>query len=130
MAHKRKNKKAIRCIVYLATFADEDNVDRKEEKQLKYIREYAAAHHLEIVKVFHRSILGQMDINRHYQSIVKQVQSGEAEAVLLANMGMISQNLQDAYSKVGQMIAAGGKVFTVDEGELKLNIAQIGGLTL
>jgi hypothetical protein len=45
-------------------------------------------------------------------------------------MGMISQNLQDAYSKVGQMIAAGGKVFTVDEGELKLNIAQIGGLTL
>lgn len=80
--------------------------------------------------MFHRSILGQMDTNRHYQSIVKQVQSGEAEAVLLANMGMISQNLQDAYSKVGQMIAAGGKVFTVDEGELKLNIAQIGGLTL
>lgn len=48
MAHKRKNKKAIRCIVYLATFADEDTVDRKEQKQLKYIREYAAAHHLEL----------------------------------------------------------------------------------
>lgn len=43
---------------------------------------------------------------------------------------MISQNLQDTYNKVGQMIAAGGKVFTVDEGELKLNIARIGGLTL
>jgi len=91
VAHKRKNKKAIRCIVYLATFADEDTVDRKEQKQLKYIREYAAAHHLEIVKVFHRSILGQMDTNRHYQSIVKQVQSGEAEAVSKLYLNMYNK---------------------------------------
>ena len=32
MAHKRKVKKNIRCIVYLATVADEDTVDRKEQK--------------------------------------------------------------------------------------------------
>lgn len=58
MAHKRKAKKNIRCIVYLATVADENTVDRKEQKQLRYIREYAKAHQLQIVKVFHRSILG------------------------------------------------------------------------
>lgn len=37
MAHKRKNKKAIRCIVYLATFADEDTVDRKEQKRFYWL---------------------------------------------------------------------------------------------
>ena len=104
MAHKRKAKKNIRCIVYLATVADENTVDRKEQKQLRYIREYAKAHQLQIVKVFHRSILGQMDMNRHYQNIVRRIQSGEAEAILLANMGMISQSLPDAYCKVGQML--------------------------
>ena len=128
MAHKRRAKKNIRCIVYLATVADEDTVDRKEQKQLRYIREYAKAHQLQIVKVFHRSVLGQMDTNRHYQNIVRRIQSGEAEAILLANMGMISQSLPDAYGKVGQMLEAGGRVITVDEGELKLNLAPIGGL--
>ena len=130
MAHKRKAKKNIRCIVYLATVADEDTVDRKEQTQLRYIREYAKAHQLQIVKVFHRSILGQMDTNRHYQNIVKRIQSEEAEAILLANMGMISQSLPDAYGKVGQMLEAGGRVITVDEGELKLNLAPIGGLAV
>ena len=130
MAHKRKAKKNIRCIVYLATVADEDTVDRKEQKQLRYIREYAKAHQLQIVKVFHRSILGQMDTNRHYQNIVKRIQSEDAEAILLANMGMISQSLPDAYGKVGQMLEAGGRVITVDEGELKLNLAPIGGLAV
>lgn len=130
MAHKRKAKKNIRCIVYLATVADEDTVDRKEQKQLRYIREYAKAHQLQIVKVFHQSILGQMDTNRHYQNIVKRIQSEEAEAILLANMGMISQSLPDAYGKVGQMLEAGGRVITVDEGELKLNLAPIGGLAV
>ena len=77
MAHKRKAKKNIRCIVYLATVADEDTVDRKEQKLLRYIREYAKAHQLQIVKVFHRSILGQMDMNRHYQNIVRRIRSGE-----------------------------------------------------
>lgn len=130
MAHKRRAKKNIRCIVYLATVADEDTVDRKEQKQLRYIREYAKAHQLQIVKVFHRSVLGQMDTNRHYQNIVRRIQSGEAEAILLANMGMISQSLPDAYGKVGQMLEAGGRVITVDEGELKFNLAPIGGLAL
>ena len=130
MAHKRRAKKNIRCIVCLATVADEDTVDRKEQKQLRYIREYAKAHQLQIVKVFHRSVLGQMDTNRHYQNIVRRIQSGEAEAILLANMGMISQSLPDAYGKVGQMLEAGGRVITVDEGELKLNLAPIGGLAL
>ena len=130
MAHKRRAKKNIRCIVYLATVADEDTVDRKEQKQLRYIREYAKAHQLQIVKVFHRSVLGQMDTNRHYQNIISRIQSGEAEAILLANMGMISQSLPDAYGKVGQMLEAGGRVITVDEGELKLNLAPIGGLAL
>ena len=130
MAHKRKAKKNIRCIVYLATVADENTVDQKERKQLRYIREYAKAHQLQIVKVFHRSILGQMDMNRHYQNIVKRIQSGEAEAILLANMGMISQSLLDAYGKVGQMLEAGGRGITVDEGELKLNLAPIGGLAV
>ena len=136
MAHKRKAKKNIRCIVYLATVADENTVDRKEQKQLRYIREYAKAHQLQIVKVFHRSILGQMDMNRHYQNIVRRIQSGEAEAILLANMTLgdhshiCQQSLPDAYGKVGQMLEAGGRVITVDEGELKLNLAPIGGLAV
>ena len=49
---------------------------------------------------------------------------------MLANMGMISQSLPDAYGKVGQMLEAGGRVITVDEGELKLNLEPIGGLAV
>ena len=69
-------------------------------------------------------------MNRHYQNIVRRIRSGEAEAILLANMGMISQSLPDAYGKVGQMLEAGGRVITVDEGELKLNLEPIGGLAV
>lgn len=124
-----KKNKCIKCFVYLATYAEERYVKEKEDKQLKYLYEYANAHNLKICKVFRRGIAGQYETNRQYNNLVHRIQSGEAECLLIANMGAISHNIEDAYLKVGKMIAAGGQIFSVDEGHLDLELVKLGGLS-
>lgn len=52
----KKKGKRLRCFVYLSTQAEERTVEEKEKKQLRYIREYAKAHNIEIVKIYRRCI--------------------------------------------------------------------------
>ena len=42
------------CIAYLSVEADLNVVDRLENKQLKYIKEYAKAHNIKVVGVMRR----------------------------------------------------------------------------
>lgn len=42
------------CIAYLSVEADLNVVDRLEDKQLKYIKEYAKAHNIKVVGVMRR----------------------------------------------------------------------------
>lgn len=118
---KKKGRK-LRCFVYLSTKADERTVEEKEKKQLRYIREYAKAHNIEIVKIFRRGILGQYEVNRHFNALLAKLSDKEADGILLANMGCISAGEVDAYCKVGKVHAVGGQIVTVDEGNLDLNI--------
>ena len=118
----KKRRKPLECFVYLSTQADERMVDEKERKQLRYIREYAKAHNIEIVKVYRKGMLGQYEVNRHFNALVSKVHRGEAEGILLANMGAVSKDEIDAYNKVGKVHAAGGEIVTVDEGFLDLKI--------
>ena len=124
----RKKEKESRCIVYLSTDGDINSASVKEKKQLRYIKEYAKAHNISVKAIYHRDILGQYDVNRHFMGIVRRIQNKEADGILLANMGSISTCLEDAYNKIGIMAAAGGYVVTVDEGKLSLPIKMLGGL--
>lgn len=68
-----------------------------------------------------------MDI---FRNILKKLENKEADGILLANMGVISVGLADAYYKVGLVAASGGQVITVDEGNLSLNIKALGGIVV
>ncbi len=122
----KKKRKKLRCFVYLSTQAEEWLVEEKERKQLRYIREYAKAHNIEIVKVFRKGTLGQHEVNRHFNALLVKIRTGEAEGLLLASMGAVSSDEVDAYRKVGMIHAAGGQMVTVDEGFLDLKIKMVG----
>lgn len=126
--YSKKNQKPIKCFVYLSTDGDENTAPIKEKKQLRYILEYAKAHNLDVIRVYHRDVLGQRDVNGHFMMMVRRIRNKDAKAILLANMGAISTSIPDAYAKIGYVQEAGGRIFTVDEGELSLNLAEIGGL--
>ncbi len=125
----KKNDKKIRCFVYLSVDADMRTTEMKEKKQLKYIKEYAKAHNCEIVKIYHKDVLGQGDVNRHFLHMVSRIRNKDAEGIVIANMGAISTGVADAYHKVGLVVEAGGQIITVDEGNLNLHLQQLGGLS-
>ncbi len=128
--YSKKNQKPIKCFAYLSTDGDANTAPIKEKKQLRYILEYAKAHNLEVIRVYHRDVLGQRDVNGHFMMMVRRIRNKDAKAILLANMGAISTSIPDAYAKIGYVQEAGGRIFTVDEGELSLNLAEIGGLAV
>ncbi len=130
MEMSKKKEKKINCLVYLSVDADERSVETKEKKQLKYIKEYAAAHNINIVGIYHRDVLGRYDIERHFKGMLHQLKNHEADGILLANMAAISTGIPDAYYKTGLVIASGGQMITVDEGSLSMNIKGLGGIGL
>jgi len=60
-----------------------------------------------------------------FMHCVELLKQGIAEAVLLANMYYIGRDEFDIYNKVGLIRGSGFRIFTVDDGELVLNIHPI-----
>ncbi len=119
---KKKREPKLRCIAYLSVNGDGHTMEKKEEKQLRYIKEYAKAHNIEIVKVAHRSILSQYEVNRHFNALVAKIRAGEIDGIITSHMLALSDGVADAYAKVGKVRAVGGHMVTVDEGELDMNL--------
>jgi len=115
----------ITCVAYLSTAGDILSAEKREEKQLKYIMEYAKAHNIEIIRVMHRDVLGQAEMNKHFNLMVDMIKCGKVQGIILSNMMAISTNIPDAYFKVGKVRDAGGCVLTVDEGNLFMRIKEI-----
>ncbi len=115
---KRQN--TLRCIVYLSVDGEMEEIAGKERRQLKYIKEYARANGIEIVGILHRGGLGQFEVNRQINAIIAQIKAKKYDGILIANMDAVSIGISDAYTKVGRIIEIGGRIITVDEGELKL----------
>lgn len=115
----------IYCIVYLSTEGDVFSVDKREKKQLSYIQEYADAHNVKIVKKMHRDVMGQSEVNRHFDVMVEMIRHGKADGIILANMMSVSSSIADAYYKVGKVKSVGGHVVTVDEGRLGMNVKVV-----
>ncbi len=119
---RNRKEKPLRAVVYLSAKGNEITIEQKEKNQLKYIREYAKAHNIKIVKIMHRSILGNYVVNTHFQKMVEMIGKKEVEIILVSKISGIATDLEDAYRKIGKAIQSGGYIVTVDEGEMKLPI--------
>ena len=62
MKKKRNTEKKVRCIVYISTVGDMQHVNQREQRQMRYISEYANGNNIEVVKVMRRNVLGQLDV--------------------------------------------------------------------
>lgn len=127
---KRKAKRQqeeIRCIVFLSSDENDsfDLAEKKEDKQYRYIEEYADAHGLIPMKIVRRSCMGAMVTNQIFMRCISLMKAGKAEALLVANMKYITNSERDIYNKVGIVRENGFRVFTVDDGELKLELKNI-----
>lgn len=122
MSKKKKIDSPTLCIAYLATKACQRNVERKEEKQLRYLRDYAKGHNIKITHEMHKDIMGQNVVNAQWKRMVDMIKVGTIEGILVANMQLVSASIPDAFYKIGQVYEAGGIVYSVDEGSLWLPI--------
>ena len=130
MRRNRKKKKVskypVRCIILLSVEPQEriDYVEKKENKQLRYIEEYAKANNLIPMKILRKGMLGASGKRALLGNAIKLLEKGVAEAILVANMESISYGVADAYMRVGIVKEHGYRVFSVDEGELGLKLYQ------
>ena len=124
---KRKEKEPkIECIAYLSTECDLDRAEKTENKQARYIREYAKAHNIDIVGIERRHSFGMQDVNRQFRKMALLISQKRVDGVIAANMAAVSSDMEDAYRKVGMIRAVGGYMVTVDEGRLGMNILEVG----
>lgn len=121
----RRKKKTIECIEYLSVQGPLEKVTMLENKQSRYIREYVANKEYRIVGTMRRNGFSQRDVNRHWEVIVTKIQKKQLHGVVVANMAAISEDLPDAYKKVGQIVEAGGVIVTVDEGRLFISNLEV-----
>ena len=126
MSRRKKREPVIEVIAYLSTTGPLWETEKREEKQERYIREYARANNIEIVGIMRRNGLGQGDCNQQFEKIAQLIRQKRVEGVIVANMMAISLDIPDAYYKVGKIKAAGGTIITVDEGLLGMNVKDRG----
>lgn len=91
----------------------------------RYIREYVANKEYRIVGTMRRHGFSQRDVNRQWEVIVTKIRKKQLHGVVVANMAAISEDLPDAYKKVGQIVEAGGVIVTVDEGRLFISNLEV-----
>ena len=123
---KNKKEKRLRCVVYLATRGNLNRTMEKEKKQLRGITEYAKAHNIEMIDIYHSSGMGQYEVNRQFDQLVRMVEMKQVDGILIKNMQAVSLNITDAYFKIGKVRNAGGYIVTVDEGELHFKLTMGG----
>ena len=121
----KRKKKTIECIEYLSVEAPLEKVTMLENKQSRYIREYVANKEYRIVGTMRRNGFSRRDVNRQWEEIVTKIRKKQLHGVVVANMAAISEDLPDAYKKVGQIVEAGGVIVTVDEGRLFINNLEV-----
>lgn len=110
---------------YLSVEAPLNKVNRLENKQSRYIREYVKNKNYRIVGSMRRNGSSQWDVDRQWKKIVSLISKKQIDGVVIANMAVVACDLPDAYRKVGQIIEAGGMIVTVDEGMLAMNIKEV-----
>ena len=121
----RRKIKKLDCIEYLSVQAPLEKVNMLEDKQSRYIHDFAKRSEFHIVGKIRRNGFSQRDVDRQWMQIVNVIRKKQISGVVVANMAAVSSSLADAYYKVGLIIEAGGVVATVDEGRLDMHIKEV-----
>ena len=121
----RRKIKKLDCIEYLSVQAPLEKVNMLEDKQSRYIHDFAKKSEFHIVGKIRRNGFSQRDVDRQWMQIVNMIRKKQISGVVVANMAAVSSSLADAYYKVGLIIEAGGIVATVDEGRLDMHIKEV-----
>ena len=121
----RKKIRKMDCIEYLSVQAPLEKVNMLEDRQSRYIHDFAKRSEFHIVGKIRRNGFSQRDVDRQWMQIVNMIRKKQISGVVVANMAAVSSSLADAYYKVGLIIEAGGVVATVDEGRLDMHIKEV-----
>lgn len=121
---KKSQEPELRCIAYLSVTGNENETEYRERKQLRYIKEYAASHNITITKIMHKDVLGQRDVNLHFERMTSMVKQGFVDGIIVANTMSVSNSIMDVYMKAGRIAEAGGVMVSVDEGKLMMKIVR------
>ena len=124
MAKKCKDE-LIECIAYLSVDADLRKVTRLEDKQLRYIREYAKANQIKIVDIVRRNGFGKRDMNRQLGQIISLIKKKRVQGIILSNVNTVCDDIEEIYRIVGKFKAAGGAFVTVDQGRMEMDIKGV-----
>ena len=118
----RRKEPKLECIAYLSTEGDAEKAEISENRQARYIREYAKAHNIDVVGIVRRHSFGMNYVNRQFRQMAGLILQNRVQGVIVANMAAVATTVEDAYRKVGMINEAGGVMVTVDEGRLGMNI--------
>ena len=121
----RRKVRKMDCIEYLSVQAPLEKVNMLEDKQSKYIHDFAKKSEYRIVGKMRRNGFSQRDVDRQWMQIVNMIRKKQIKGVVVANMAAVSSSVADAYYKVGLINEAGGVVVTVDEGRLEMKIKEV-----
>lgn len=125
MSKKQKEQFEIKCIAYLSTGGDLYRTEKSENRQLRYLNDYARAHGMDICRVLRRNGMGQVIVNKHWEYMAALIEKGVVDGVLIVNTEAVSTSVPDAFYKVGQIHEAGGIVVSVDEGRLSMPVRKM-----
>ena len=114
----------IKCVVILSSDEEHDCIaaEKKENKQLKRIMEFADNNNLIPMKVFRRGIFGRRLSDEVFYRTIRYMRAGKADALIVANLDAISDGIADSYLKIGVVREAGFRLFSVDEKEPKVDL--------
>ena len=121
----------IEALAHSADKADSDEImvtyrsiaaEKKENKQLKRIMEFADNNNLIPMKVFRRGIFGRRLSDEVFYRAIRYMRAGKADALIVANLDAISDGIADSYLKIGVVREAGFRLFSVDEKEPKVDL--------
>ena len=114
----------IKCIAYLSSTGSISLAQRKEDGQLIQIQRYARKHNLEIVDVVRRNGFGWQSVIKQFEDMAFIVGRNKADVVLIVNSITLSTAIVDRFRLAGIIQAGGGKLMSVDEGEMTLPLFQ------
>ena len=115
----------IKCVVMLSSDEENDCIaaEKKENKQLKRIMEFADNNNLIPMKVFRRGIFGRRRLSDEvFYRAIRYMRAGKADALIVTNLDAISDGIADSYLKIGAVREAGYRLFSVDEKEPKVDL--------
>lgn len=124
MARKKAKKSEPRfdCIAFVSNAAESfAYMDLRKDKQLRYIKEHAKAHNIHVAAEVVTS--GELDFIAHWQVLCAMLKARKADGVIVASMSSLTCRVATAYKLIGQVIEAGGIVYSVDDhGVLDLDL--------